>query len=338
MSESKRKGVSRRDVLKTAAVLGLGGVVGLPNLVRGANLKEIKVGYQLGAQLHQWMYPLGKEKKLYEEAGFSIKGQEYASVGIMAQHLAVNEMDFGLMGLTAVMLAKAQGSDVVIVGTQNQGGSALVVAPEIKKFEDLKNLPVGHTGVGAVQHALLTQMTTKFNTPVKMVTVKPTDMVSFAKNGEVKAVQVYEPFAAMVSMQLPGWKRLILDTDILPGNQCCVIATSKSFAKKHPDIVEQFLIVNVKTTKEIRSNPEESIRIIAKASGYDEAITGDAYKYMTFPWPPVINETSSKTVLSWLVDSGKIDPALMKPNMEGWWKDLYDPTFENKLQASGLFA
>lgn len=338
MSESKRNGLSRRDVLKTAALLGLGGMVGLPNLARAENPTDLRVGYQLGAQLHQWMYPLGKEQKLYEAAGFSLKGQEYASVGIMAQHLAVNEMDFGLMGLTAVMLAKAQGSDVIIVGTQNQGGSALVVAPEIKKFEDLKNLPVGHTGVGAVQHALLVQMTNKFKTPVKMVTVKPTDMVSFAKNGEVKAVQVYEPFAAMVSMQVPGWKRLILDTDILPGNQCCVIATSRNFAKKHPDIVEKFLIVNAKTTKEIRNKPEESIKIIAKASGYDEAVTADAYKYMTFPWPPVINETSSKTVLGWLVESGKINSALMKPSMEAWWNELYDPTFEKKLTASGVFA
>jgi ABC-type nitrate/sulfonate/bicarbonate transport system substrate-binding protein len=338
MAGSERKGVSRRDVLKTAAVLGLGGVVGVPDLVRGAKLQEIKLGYQLGAQLHQWMYPIGKEKQLYEEAGFNVKGQEYASVGIMAQHLAVNEMDFGLMGLTAVMLAKAQGSDVVIVGTQNQGGSALVVSPEIKRFEDLKNQPVGHTGVGAVQHCILTHLTKKFNTPVKMVTVSPTDMISFAKNKEVKAVQVYEPFAAMVSMGVPGWKRLILDTDILPGNQCCVIATSKSFAKKHPDVVEKVLVINAKTTKEIRSNPQESVKIIAKASGYDEAVTGDAYNYMVFPWPPVINEASSKTVLSWMVEQGKIDSAIMKPNLEAWWRDLYDPTFENKVQASGFFA
>ena len=330
--------VSRRDVLKAAAALGLGVVVGVPKIAQGADLRDLKVGYQLGAQLHQWMFPLGKEKKLFEAAGFKVKGQEFASVGIMAQHLAVNEMDFGLMGLTAVMLAKAQGSDVVIIGTQNQGGSALVVAPEIQKFEDLKDLPVAHTGVGAVQHALLTHMTKKFNTPVKMVTVSPTDMITFAKNQEVKAVQVYEPFAAMISMRVPGWKRLILDTDILPGNQCCVIATSKTFAKKHPDVVEKFLTVNVTTTQQIRSNPEDSIKIIAKASGYDEAVTADAYKYVKFPWAPVVNETSAKTVLGWLVESGKIDSSIVKPDLEAWWKDLYDPTFEDKLRASGLFT
>jgi len=223
--EKKDEGISRREVLKTATALGVGLSLGFPTIVRSAKVQEIKVGHQLhvghqlGDQLHQFVDPIGSAKGFFDKAGYKLIRQEYASVGIMAQHLAIGEMDIGLMGVTAVMLAKAQGADVVIVGTQNQGGSALVAAPNITKFEDLKDKPVGHTGVGAVQHALLTQMTRKFRTPVKMVTISPTDMTTFAKKGEVAAVQVYEPFPTIIIRAVPGWKRLVRDIDLVPSMQ-----------------------------------------------------------------------------------------------------------------------
>lgn len=335
--EKKDGKVSRRDVLKAATLVGAGLSLGFPGIVRSSNLKEVRVGHQLGDQLHQFVDPIGSSIGLFEKAGIKLVRQEYASVGVMAQHLAMGEMDIGLMGVAAVMLAKAQGADVLIVGTQNQGGSALVVEPKITKFEELKDQPVGHTGVGSVQHALLTEMTRKFKTPVKMVTVKPTDMTTFALKGEVRGVQVYEPFPAIITRAIPGWKRLIRDIDLIPSMQCCVIATSKKYAAANPDVLENFAIINAKSIKYIRTHADESAKVIAKASGRDFKDVRDAYNYVIYPWtPPMVNQAGCKTLIQWLIDSGKIDPAVVKPDLEGWWKTLYDPTFEQKVMDSGL--
>ena len=341
--EKKDNKISRRDVLKTATMIGAGLSLGLPGIVRSSNVQEVKVGHQLhvghqlGDQLHQYVDPIGSAKGLFDKAGCKLIRQEYSSVGIMAQHLAMGEMDIGLMGVSAVMLAKAQGADVLIVGTQNQGGSCLVAAPKITKFEDLKDQPVGHTGVGSVQHALLTEMTRKFNTPVKMVSIKPTDMTTFALKGEVTAIQVYEPFPTIIIRAVPGWKRLVRDIELLPSMQCCVIATSKKYATEHPDVLENLAAINATSIKYVRSHPDESSKIIAKASGRDEKDVREAYNYMIYPWkPPRVNEGACKTLIQWLMESGKIDQSIVKPDLEGWWKTLYDPRFEQKVMDSGL--
>jgi|GEM_PF-2407476 len=329
--------ISRRDVLKAATMFGAGLSLGLPGIVRSSNVKEIKIGHQLGDQLHQFVDPIGTATGLFDKAGLKLARQEYASVGVMAQHLAMGEMDIGLMGVAAVMLAKAQGADVLIVGTQNQGGSCLVAAPKITKFEELKDQPVGHTGVGSVQHALLTQMTKKFNTPVKMVAIKPTDMTTFALKGEVIAIQVYEPFPTIIIRAVPGWKRLIRDIDLVPSMQCCVIATSKKFATEHPDVLEKLAVINTTCIKYVRSHPDESSKIIAKASGREFKDVREAYNHVIYPWtPPMVNQAGCKTLVQWLMDSGKIDPSVVKPDLEGWWKALYDPRFEQKVVDSGL--
>jgi len=116
-----------------------------------------------------------------------------------------------------------------------------------------------------------------------------------------------------------------------------VIATSKKFATDNPDVLERLAVINATTIKYMRSYPDESSKIIAKASGRDEKDVRDAYNYMIYPWrPPRVNEAGCKTILQWLVDSGKIDQSLMKPDLEAWWKGLYDPTFEEKVIKSGL--
>lgn len=334
--EKKDAKISRRDVLKAATVLGAGLSLGLPSIVRSSNLQEIKMGHLLGDQLHQFVDPIGSAKGYFEKAGYKLIRQEYASAGVMSQHLAVGEMDIGLMGVASVILAKAQGADVLIVGTQNQGGSALVAAPQITKFEDLKDQPVGHTGVGAVQHALLTEMTRKFKTPVKMVTIKPTDMTTFVQKKEVVALQVYEPFPSIIIRAVPGWKRVMRDIDLVPSMQCCVIATSRKFATEHPDILENLAVINATSIKYVRSHPDESSKIIAQASGRDVKDVREAYNYVIYPWPPKLNEGGCKTIVQWLVDSGKVDKALVKPDLDGWWKTLYDPRFEQKVLDSGL--
>lgn len=333
----KKQGVTRRDFLKAATLVGAGATVGFPNVLRGASKrKEIRIGYIYGAQIHQWLSPLGSAKGYFKEEGLEIKAQEYSSPGIMGPHLAVGEMDIGLMGLASVLLTKAQGSDVIVVATQNQGGSALIVHPSIKTFEDLKDKPVGHPGVGAVQFVLLSYLIKKYKTPVKGVTVKGPDMPILAKNGEVLGIQMFEPYISMIVQTAPGWRRLILDTDYLPGNQCCVVAVSRKYAKENPDIMEKFLRIHAKTSKYFLMHPQTTAKFISESSGHELRVTTEAYKYMVAPWPPYINGATAKTLIGWMIEAGQIDSKAVQPDIDAWWSQIYDPSFERQLEKSGL--
>jgi len=335
-TKKRKEGFTRRDVLKSAAIVGTGAVIGFPNVLRAANRKEVRIGFIYGAHIHQWLAPLGVEKGYFKEEGLEPKILSYTSAGIMGPHIAKGEMDIGLMGLASVILTRAQGVDIKVIGTQNQGGSALVVAPEIKKFEDLEGKPVGHPGVGAVQHVLLTHLIKKYNTSVKEVTVKPSDMPILAKNREVFAIQQFEPFISMICQNAPGWKRLILDTDYLPGNQCCVIAVLDKYAKENPEVIEKIMRMHAKTTKYILAHPKESCAMISAQSGHDLKVTTEAYKYMVFPWPPWINSPTAKTTIKWMIEGNKLDSKAVTPDIDTWWSSLYDPTYERNLDKSGL--
>ena len=335
-AKKKKEGITRRDVLKSAAVVGAGATFGFPGILRAAKRKEVRIGFIYGAQIHQWLAPIGEGKEYFKEEGLEAQILSFTSAGIMGPHIAKGEMDIGLMGLASVLLTRAQGVDVKVVASQNQGGSAFVVAPEIKKFEDLRDKPVGHPGVGAVQHVLLTHLIQKYKTPVKEVTVKPSDMPVLAKNKEVLGIQQFEPFISMIVQNAPGWRRLILDTDYLPGNQCCVAAVLEKYAKENPDVIEKIMRIHAKTTKYYLTHPKEACQMITESSGHDLKVTTEAYKYMVAPWPPWVNSETAKTTIKWMIEGGKIDAKAIQPNVDTWWSSLYDPTYEKNLEKSGL--
>jgi NitT/TauT family transport system substrate-binding protein len=331
-------GIGKRS--KSMLVSGLIGLMVLfvmTGQIGAQGMQKVKIGYLVADQLHQYSLPIGLEKGYFAEEGLEVVPLQYAAAGIMMQHFAANEMDIGIPGVSGAMIAKAGGTDVVIVGSNNHGGSSLVVDPTISKFEDLKGQPVGNPGIGSNHHTLLTMLEKKFNTPVKKQTIKPTDMTIFAKNKEVKGIICYEPHPTRV-MKEAGFKRLFTSNQILEDQQCCVLITSQKYIKEHRDIVYKILKVNAKATKYVRDHKESALKIIAKYSGIEEDVLRDAYPNMIYPWPPYVSGETSKILLKGLMDAEKVDTAAIKPNMDAWWDALYDKSFEKKLMTDGYIA
>jgi ABC-type nitrate/sulfonate/bicarbonate transport system substrate-binding protein len=317
------------------SVFVIGGVGQLPETYAAdAKMQKVKIGYLVGDQLHQYVLPIGEAKGYFKEEGLEVEALQYKGSGILLQHFSANECDFGLVGISAAVAGKAIGADVVIVDSLNHGGSAMVVDPSINKFEDLRDQPVGTPSVGGNQHTLLTILEKKHACPVKKVTVSPTDSAVFAKNKEVKAIFSYEPWPTKV-MESAGFKPFYKSDDVLEDQQCCLILTHRSYIKEHPDVVEKMVRINAKATKYMRDHPDEAIQIIARLSGHDLDLLTKAYKNMIYPWPPVVSEKSSKIILQELVDTGKVKSESIKPDVDTWWNELYDKSFEKKLVESG---
>ena len=296
--------------------------------------QKIKIGFLVSDQLHQYILPIGIEKGYFAAEGLDVDKKEYAAAGILMQGFAADEMDVGIVGVSGAMIAKANGTDVVIVGTQNWGGSALVVDPGIHSFEDLKDQPVANPGIGSNHHTLLTLLERKYNTSVKKSTMKPTDMPIFARNKEVKGVIVYEPHPTRV-MKLSGFKRLFTSNQIMQDQQCCVIVVHSKMISGQKDIIQKITRVNAKATKFIREHKAEAIQIIAKYSGLPVDILSEAYDNMIYPWPPRVNSETSKILLQGIVDAGKVPKEALTPNMDSWWNKLYNSSFEEDEVKSG---
>jgi len=299
--------------------------------------QRMRIGYLVSDQLHQYFLPIGIDKGYFAEEGIEVVPLQYAGAGIMMQHFGANEMDIGIPGVSGAMIARAAGTDVIIIGSQNHGGSSLVVDPSIKKFEDLKGLPVGNPGIGSNHHTLLTLLEEKYKTPVKKETIKPTDMPIFAKNKEVKGIMCYEPHPTRV-MKMAGFKRLFTSDQILSDQQCCVLVTSSKYIKQNRDAIYKVMKVSARATKYIRDHKEAALKIIAKYSGVEEDVLQEAYGNMIYPWPLYVNGETSKVLLKGIMDAKKIEVDAIKPNMDAWWNAMYDTSFEKKLVSDGYIA
>lgn len=299
-----------------------------------AKAEKVRIGYLVGDQLHQPILPIAIAKGYFKEEGLEVEALQYKGSGILLQHFGANECDFGLVGISAAIAGKATGADVVIVDSLNHGGSAMVVDPSVNKFEDLKDQPVGTPSVGGNQHTLLTILERKFSTPVKKVTVSPTDSAVFARNKEVKAIFSYEPWPTKV-IESAGFKPFFKSDDILEDQQCCLLLTHRSYIKEHPDVVEKLVRINAKATRYLLDHTDEALKLIAEGSGHDLELLKKAFKNMIYVWPPVVSEKSSLIILQELMDTGKIQASAIKPDVQTWWNDLYDKTFEKKLVESG---
>lgn len=306
-----------------------------PKAAEPPKMQKVKIGYLVGDQLHQYALPIGLEKGYFAEEGLEVEKLEFSSGGMVTQQFS--ELDVALLGISPVIVARSQGMDIVVVASLNHGGTSLVVDPSITRFEDLKDQPVATPGVATIQHNLFTLLEKKYNTPTKKLTVKVTDMAVFARNKEIKGAIAWEPWPAVV-MEMAGFKRLLGSNDILEDQQCCVWATSRRFISQHKDVVEKLVKINAKATRYIIDHPEEAIKIIAKYSGRDESTIREAYKNMIYPWPPTVSEKTSKFLLQNLMDNNIIKREAIKPNVDTWWSELYDKSFEQELTKSGYIA
>ncbi|MGP8050153.1 MAG: ABC transporter substrate-binding protein [Desulfobaccales bacterium] len=299
--------------------------------------QEVRFGYLVADQLHQYIIPIGIGKGYFEQEGVKLKAQNYASAGVLMGGLVANDIDVAVVGVSGAMIFKANGNDVVIIGTQNHGGSALVVDPSIQKFEDLKDQPVGDPGVASNHHTLLGMLQEKYHTHVKNLTIKPTDMPVFAKNKEVKGLICYEPWPTRV-MEFAGWKRLFSSNEIMEDQQCCVLVSSAKYIKEHPDEIYKIAKVNAESIKYIRDHKDEAMKMISKATGLDDQLLENAYPNMIFPWPPRVNGDTAKQLLQGIITAKVINGDNIKPDINTWWNTLNDDSFEKRLETEGYIA
>lgn len=318
-----------------ALMIGLAMVVATTLPANAA--QEVRIGYLVADQLHQFIIPVGIGKGYFEQQGVKLKALNYASAGVLMGGLVANDIDIAIVGVSGAMIFRANGNDVVIIGTQNHAGSALVVDPSIQKFEDLKDQPVGDPGIASNHHTLLGMLQKKYNTHVKNVTINPTDMPIFARNKEVKGLICYEPWPTRI-MEFAGWKRLFSSNEIMPDQQCCVLVSSSKYIKAHPDEIYKIAKVNAEATKFIIDHKDEALKMISKATGLDDKLLLDASANMIYAWPPRVNGTTSKELLQGIIAAKVINGDNIKPDIDTWWNALNDDSSEKRLETDGYIA
>lgn len=297
-----------------------------------AAAKEIRYGYLVADQLHNPAVMVMKEKKLLEAAGFNVTWREYLTGAYAMPDMTAGAIDFANCGAVPVMITHAQGMKVAILAGGNQEGSSLVVSDDIKTVKDLDGKKVGTPGTGAIQDAMIAQVAADNNIKIMRVSMKVSDMPLFLQKKEVAGIIAWAPHPARAVANNFGHE-LLTSHDMMPGHQCCVMAAPAEMLKNDPETVRAVVKVYLEAYQWFLDNQDESIQMMAKATGMSEDIVRVALQTVKYPNPPYCNTESMEFMAKGLIETGKIN-AITEADLGPFIKDLYRPEMMEELTGT----
>ena len=285
--------------------------------------RTINIGYITADQLHSPALMVMKEKKLLEAAGFNVEWHEYIAGAYAIQDMASDTIDFACCGVVPIIINHSQGLDLAVIAGSNQEGSSLVVADYIRTVGDLDGKTIATPGLGSLQDAMLTRLALENHIGIDRTTMDVSDMPDFLKSGEIDGFIAWAPHPDNAVNQKLG-RQLVTSSDIMPNHQCCVLVTKSGTLKDDPETVQKLLEVYLDAYRWFLDNRDESMGMIAKATGVDETVVRSAAAAVKYSYPPYCNTDSMASAARGLIDAGRIT-AMDEADIEGFIMEIYQP-------------
>ena len=235
---------------------------------------------------HDAPVEIAKSQGLYEAQGLKVDIRQFNNGGDLLTAMAGGDVDIGYLGFTPVLNTYAKGAPIKIVSGVQNGGSALVVRSNknINSVQDLKGKTVATIGETSVQYILLTELLKENGmsiNDVQHVAMKSSTMTGALGANQLDAMFVPEPYASVAVAGGVG-KVLVYSEEIEPNHPCCVIATSDSFIKKHPNELKKILAIHNKSVEFINKNPDKAVKILPRDMIIDENVQKNTLRDLNF--------------------------------------------------------
>ncbi|EIC84781.1 aliphatic sulfonate ABC transporter substrate-binding protein [Serratia sp. M24T3] len=212
-----------------------------------------------------------------------ITWDQFAAGPQILEALNVGSIDFGGTGDLPPLFAQAAGADLLYVGYQPpQPKAEVILVPEnspIKTVADLK----GHTlafqkgsssnnfVLRALQNAGL-----KY-TDIKPQYLAPSDAMAAFQQHDVDAWAIWDPYYSAALNH--GGVRVLLDGSTLNQTGSFYLAPKK-FTEGHPQFISQVLQVLSQANALIKSEPKQSIQLLAKSTGLPEKVIATYFSHL----------------------------------------------------------
>ena len=253
---------------------------------------KVRVGYL--AEPAHGLHFIAKEKGFFAEEGIDASMFQFATTAEGCSAVKAKKLDVGTFGTAAPLLFIAQGTDFTIFGGMMIGGQAIIVKPEnADKFKDLSNFKGKKVGLGKLSTGDVI-----FRGALKKAGIDPykdlqivefggqSAVVEAVRKGAVDAGIVFSPHFSLAKQKY-GLVVSNYIADFQPGYTCCRLIANTPDVKQKRDVYRRYLIAEIRAYKFYRENPEETVKIFAKALKLDEdLIKADTYTNKTFESNP----------------------------------------------------
>jgi sulfonate transport system substrate-binding protein len=193
--------------------------------------------------------------------GVAAKLIEFPSATERLEAVAAGYAQVSYAGLTASILLRARGKNVVVVASTNEKGRALVTRPDIGSVKDLKGKKIGVTFGSIEQMTLIATLRDNgldASKDVALVNMPATDQPLALNGGSIDAYMGFEPWAVF-GVKKFGAKVLAYPYGTELGAIDSGIEMDESFIKDNPDLAKAIVKAHVSAVKYYRANPAEVI-------------------------------------------------------------------------------
>jgi NitT/TauT family transport system substrate-binding protein len=210
---------------------------------------------------------IADKKGWFEEAGLNLELANDANVNFASSEKAIadGEINTGLVPLFDLMNFRAANKNLVaiILADVSNGADQIVSRKEIENIQNLKGRKVGVPEESFLEFMLekALEKNRLTNDDIIIINVQAENINELEK-GTVDAMLTWEPFASKLKEKING--KTIFDSSDIPGLIPDTIVFNKEFIENNPKEVQAFVNVWHKTTKFMKTNPEEAFQIIAE--------------------------------------------------------------------------
>jgi taurine transport system substrate-binding protein len=251
------------------------------------------------------VWVLGKiDQSFDKEVGVPFKWVQFASGADVLTLFAAGEIDIARFGSSPLVSAFVQGLQIELISVPEVviSSEQLVVRSSIKDVAGLAGKTIAYPPNSTAQYALevLLDKGLVDRSKVKLVGLKPNEIVAAYKRGDIDGAYAWDP--AKAELTADG-AHVIYSTGDLQKDGVLVynnFAVSKKFAKEHPELVAKFLKAYQGKVEQYKKDPEGVIKTIAKYLGQREESVRDTLNGL---YHPSIEELLSAAYLG-----GKVSP------------------------------
>ena len=270
---------NRRWQWTMIAIAAITGILGVLALLKATSIPQhppLKVTIALPTQMSVGGLFVGQNQHLFEKHGLDVSIQPFILGKQALQSVLDGKADLAAVADTPFMLAIMHGEKIAAVSTifGSRKSMALVARRDrgIAKVEDLDGKTVG-TIFGTNAQFFLDKLLLVHGVPkelVKIVGLKPNELVDALVAGRVDAVTVWNPDLTILDNKL-GERAIDLYAEDFFVYRF-VLVGKQEYIARHPAEVRQVLFAMEESTRFIQEHPEQARVIISKSIGIDPVL------------------------------------------------------------------
>jgi len=273
---------NRRSFLKTIAGGTALATAGTWRPTRGRAATAVKVGCVVMGDFGVNVPTIvGIEKGYFKQNDLDAEMVPFKGGPDLLKGVLAGGADIGITGATDPLVFRERGTGIRTLATiLEKNHFTLTVSPNIKKIEDLKGGSIGVTVVGSTTWVFARMLAKKMSwdpeKDIKIVGVGGLDAQAAAlRRGEIQGC-IFGDAGAVLEYQ--GVGRIIMRMDEVTPKWISLVAYSTDdLIKTKKDTLQRTVRSIFQGQKFCRDNPDETVRIGAKAFGWPEPACRRAY-------------------------------------------------------------